>query len=333
MGMNWLITGGCGFIGTSLVQHLINSEQEVNIRILDNLSVGTKADLAEICNFKEYTPESIPNFPQGIEFFSGDIRNPKDCMNACRGMDIIVHLAANSGVALSVENPRCDMEANVNGTVNVLEAARANNISKFIFASSGAPIGEVEPPIHEEKVPRPVSPYGASKLAGEGYCSAYFRTFGIKTIALRFGNVYGPRSKHKSSVIAKFFRNALENQPLEIYGNGGQTRDFIYIDDLIQAIVLAARAPFGGEVFQIATDKETTINKIADHIKRIVKERMGIELKVVHKGERLGDVMRNYSDISKAKKYLGFKPEYDLAEGLELTFNYFKKQADISVKS
>lgn len=331
--MNWLITGGCGFIGTSLVQYLINSRQDANIRILDNLSVGTKSDLAEVCNFKEYTPGSEPNFPQGVEFVLGDIRNTNDCLKACQGTDIIIHLAANSGVALSVEDPLKDMEANVNGTVNVLEAARFHNIKKFIFASSGAPIGDVEPPIHEGKVPRPVSPYGASKLAGEGYCSAYYRTFGIRTIALRFGNVYGPRSKHKSSVVAKFFRNAFLDQPLEIYGNGGQTRDFIYIEDLIQAIVLSAMAPLGGEVFQIATDKETTVNEIADHIKKIIKERMGKDLEVVHKGERPGDVMRNYSDISKAIKYLGFKPEYDLAEGLELTFNYFKKQADSSVKS
>lgn len=326
---NWLITGGCGFIGTSLVQHLVKNDQDVNIRIIDNLSVGTKADLSEICTFKEFTPATIKILPQGVELVTGDIRDLNDCLEVCRGMDIIVHLAANSGVALSVENPLYDMEANVVGTVNVLEAARVNNISKFIFASSGAPIGDVDPPIHEEKVPRPVSPYGASKLAGEGYCSAYFRTFGIRTIALRFGNVYGPRSKHKSSVVAKFFRNALNDQPLEIYGDGSQTRDFIYIEDLVQAIRLSAMAAIGGEVFQIATDKETTIGEIAEYIKRIVKEKTEKEVTIIHGSERLGDVRRNYSDISKAKKYLGFEPEYCLGKGLEMTFDYFRRTGDL----
>ena len=139
----------------------------------------------------------------------------------------------------SVENPRLDMECNVIGTLNMLEGARMHKVKRFIFASSGAPIGECEPPIHEEMAPHPVSPYGASKLAGEGYCSAYFRTFDVETIALRFGNVYGPGSGHKNSVVAKFIRQAMQGETLEIYGDGKQTRDFIYIDDLIQAICLA----------------------------------------------------------------------------------------------
>jgi UDP-glucose 4-epimerase len=239
-------------------------------------------------------------------------------------MDVIIHLAANTGVPVSVEHPRLDMECNVNGTFNMLEGARAHHVKRFVFASSGAPAGEVEPPIHEEIAPKPVPPYGASKLAGEAYCSAYYRTFGVNTVALRFGNVYGPYSKHKSSVVAKFFKRALSGQPLEIYGDGNQTRDFIYIDDLIQAILLSAKAnKIGGEVFQIATFKETTVNEIAQKIKEIVEQKRRIKVKIIHTKPRVGDVKRNYSDISKAKKLLGYSPKYSLENGLLKTFEYF----------
>ena len=225
------------------------------------------------------------------------------------------------------------MEANVVGTFNMLEAARQNSVQRFIFASSSAPIGEVEPPITEDKPPKPVSPYGASKLAGEGYCSAYYRTFGIKTVSLRFGNVYGPKSKHKSSVVAKFIKQALAGETLEIYGDGSQTRDFIYIDDLIQAICLAVApkpqssalstfSPYG-EVFQIATHKETTVNEIGDRIKEIIEKEMGKKISVIHGESRLGDVKRNYSDISKARKILGYSPMFDLGKGLKKAFQYF----------
>ncbi|MGD1075755.1 MAG: NAD-dependent epimerase/dehydratase family protein [Thermodesulfovibrionales bacterium] len=323
---NWLITGGCGFIGTSLIQHLLQGKFGVNIRVLDNLSVGSRDDLAGVSRFRELGSDGLFGQSEGVELIQGDIRNYQDCLNACAGREVIVHLAANTGVALSVENPLQDMEVNVAGMVNILEAARRHNVSRFIFASSGAPLGEVEPPIHEEKVPRPVSPYGASKLAGEGYCSAYYRTFGIRTVSLRFGNVYGPRSKHKSSVVAKFFRNALDGKPLEVYGDGCQTRDFIYIDDLTNAILLSLRADTGGEVFQIATHKETTVNTIAELIQRIVESETGIKTTIVHRGNRLGDVRRNYSDISKAKSVLGFEPVYDLQKGLRETFEYFRRE-------
>ena len=172
------------------------------------------------------------------------------------------------------------MEANVIGTFNMLEAARQNNVKKFIFASSGATIGEVEPPIHEEKVPRPVSPYGASKLAGEAYCSAYYLSFGIKTVSLRFANVYGPLSKHKNSVVAKFLKQAFSGETLEIYGDGSQTRDFIYIDDLIQAIILSVKSDVGGEVFQIATFKETTVDEIAKKIKNLIENEIGEKVSI-----------------------------------------------------
>ena len=345
---SYLITGGCGFIGVNLIDYLLKTSPKIKIRVLDNLSVGTREDLVEVCNFIEIDTSSLspqhsalsPKKSSPVELVIGDIRDFDTCLKCSQGIDVVVHLAANTGVAPSVEDPRSDMEANVIGTFNMLEASRQNKIQKFIFASSGAPLGEVNPPIHEEIAPKPVSPYGASKLAGEAYCSAYYRTFGLKTISLRFGNVYGPRSKHKSSVVAKFFKRALFGEPLEIYGDGNQTRDFIYIDDLIQAIILAVNpqssasnthcsvlspSPWG-EVFQIATYKETTVNEIAAKIKEIVESFLDQSVKIVHTSPRRGDVRRNYSDISKAKKILGYKPKYDLDKGLRATFEYFKNR-------
>ena len=329
---NWLITGGCGFIGTNLIKKLVE-EGGNYIRIVDNLSVGTRDDLRAICTFDECKSHNVIPPPASalpsetfVTLFVGDILDEDLALKVAKGMDVIVHLAANTGVAPSVENPRMDCTVNILGTLNYLEAARYNDVKRFIFASSGAPIGEVTPPIHEEIVPHPVSPYGASKLAGEAYCSAYFKTFGLNTVALRFGNVYGPLSKHKNSVVAKFFRNALQGKTLEIYGDGSQTRDFIYIDDLLQAILLASEKEVGGEVFQIATFRETTVNEIAYKIKDIVEEALGIKVNIEHKDPRLGDVKRNFSDISKAKSLLGYYPKFDLERGLKETFRYFRAE-------
>jgi UDP-glucose 4-epimerase len=214
--------------------------------------------------------------------------------------------------------------ANVVGTFNYLDAARQNRVKRFIFASSGAPAGEVEPPIHEELPPHPVSPYGASKLAGEGYCSAFFKTFGVETIALRFGNVYGPGSLHKSSVVAKFIKQALAGKDLEIYGDGTQTRDFIYIDDLVTAIELAAAIPgIGGEVFQIATHTETTVGEMAEMLVKTLAENGIDKITVTHSHPRLGDVKRNYSDTSKARRMLAWEPQTELTSGLTRTVAYY----------
>ncbi len=325
--MRILITGGCGFIGVNLIDHILKEKPQANFRILDNLSIGTREDLKEVCGFRELPHSKVDHPPSGIELVVADIKDFEACFKTCKGIETVVHLAANTGVAPSVEDPRKDLEANVIGTFNMLEASRQSGVKKFIFASSGAPLGEVDPPIHEEKAPKPVSPYGASKLAGEGYCSAYYRTFGLKTVSLRFGNVYGPRSKHKSSVVAKFFKQVLAGKTLEIYGDGKQTRDFIYIDDLIQAITLSVKADIGGEVFQIATHKETTVNEIAEKVNKIVEKESAQKVNIVHGKSRIGDVKRNFSDISKAKNTLGYEPRFNLDEGLKHTFEYFKKIA------
>jgi UDP-glucose 4-epimerase len=235
-------------------------------------------------------------------------------------------LAANTGVGPSVEDPRLDCYTNVIGVFNYLDSARVNKVPRFIFASSGAPAGEVEPPIHEELPPHPVSPYGASKLAGEGYCSAYNKSFGIDTVMLRFGNVFGPRSVHKNSVVAKFIRQALDGETLEIYGDGTQTRDFIYIDDLIDALIKSSHVDnIGGEAFQIASGMETTIAEMTDNLIYVMNHYGVKNIKVINGETRIGDVKRNYSDTSKAKKRLNWQPKINQKEGLFKTVEYFIK--------
>lgn len=326
--MKWLITGGCGFIGTSLISRILSTTPDADIRILDNLSVGTREDLAEVCGFEEVESHELDNC-RGVQLVLGDIKDISLCQEASRDMDCIVHLAANTGVGPSVENPRIDMEINIIGTFNMLEAARCNNVSQFVFASSGAPAGVVEPPIHEEMAPHPVSPYGASKLAGEGYCSAYFQSFSVNTTVLRFGNVYGPRSKHKSSVVAKFIRRAMAGLQLEIYGDGSQTRDFIYIDDLIEAILLSvSSSSAAGEVFQIATNNETTLNQLTNVLSDVLVRAGFARPEVFNKATRLGDVKRNYSDTSKANRLLGWKACTKLETGLLRTVDWFAQGAE-----
>src|SRR3984957_3800128 len=251
----WLITGGCGFIGRNLIRQLL-ARGDVSVRVADNLSVGTRHDLAKIHSFEECSANELSRkHTARFEFCAGDILDEQFVRDVFNGVDIVVHLAANTGVGPSISDPCHDCLQNVLGTLNCLEACRYYSIKKFIFASSGAPIGECEPPIHEELPAHPVSPYGASKLAGEAYCSAYARIFDIQTVALRFGNFYGPLSNHKSSIVAKFVREALAGDAWEIFGDGRQTRDFIFVEDIVTAIVFAATSEaVGGEVFQIATN-------------------------------------------------------------------------------
>lgn len=328
--MNWLITGGCGFIGRNLIQNLLD-EGGHSIRVVDNLSVGSREELALVSGFTESAADVV-TFPvltsTPVELIVGDILDERLAAKVAQDMDIVVHLAANTGVAPSVADPRMDCVTNVLGTFNYLEAARANNVKRFVFASSGAPAGECEPPIHEELPPHPVSPYGASKLAGEGYCSAYYRTFGVETVALRFSNVYGPLSSKKESVVAKFIKKAIAEEPLEIYGDGLQTRDFLYIDDLIHAVRLAGATPdIGGETFQIAAAKETTVAEIAERLKQLFQDcENSKNVCISYLEPRLGDVKRNFSDTGKAKNRLGWQPQMLLDQGLRATLAWFMGQ-------
>ena len=322
--MKWLITGGCGFIGTSLISRLIQKEKDVSIRVLDNLSASTRDDLAAVCDFTEAdssNPGEMANF--GVELVVGDILDGELALRAAKGADAIIHLAAETGVVPSIKNPIKDCMTNVVGTVNMLIAARDNHCGGFVLASSGAPLGEQDPPIHEEKVPRPKSPYGASKLAGEGYLSAFNGSYNLNTVALRFGNVYGTRSAHKNSVVAKFIKRMMRGEELEIYGSGKQTRDFIFIDDLVDAIIKGATAGVGGEVFQIATHRETTVEEISSMLVEIFTSKTGNNAVLKHVEALPGEVMRNFSDVSKAKRILGWEPLTDLRAGLEKTVQWF----------
>jgi UDP-glucose 4-epimerase len=321
--MNWLITGGCGFLGTSLIKYLLRNNTN-KIRVIDNLSMGSLKDLNQVCTYSNSNITELDYSNSKVQFVKGDILDFNLALEVVKDSDVVVHFAANTGVGPSVVSPRHDMMLNVVGTFNYLEASRHHSIKRFIFASSGAPAGEIEPPIHEEIPPHPVSPYGASKLAGEGYCSAYKNTFAIDTVVLRFGNVYGPGSLHKESVVAKFIRSALNGEVLEIFGDGSQTRDFIYIDDLVNAVVLAAnKQDVGGEIFQIASNKETTVSEISDILGTLLIERGIKKVRIIRSAIRTGDVMRNYSDTSKALNMLGWKAETDLWLGLSQTVDYF----------
>lgn len=347
--LRWLVTGGAGFIGCNLVSHL-QARRAALIRVLDNLSVGSRSALSRVCTHREVPassdlsepgPDRDGNGAPVVELVVGDIRESGTCIRSARGVDVIVHLAASTGVGPSVENPRMDMETNVIGTLNMLEAARLNGVGRFVFASSGAPVGECDPPIHEEMAPHPVSPYGASKLAGEGYCSAYYRSFQLGTVCLRFGNVYGPLSTHKSSIVAKFIRQALAGQICEIYGDGNQSRDFIYVDDLVNAILKAVEQissnpdaaaetrPVAGETFQIATSREHTINEVADILRRQLPAAAGREIVIRKTHPRVGDVQRNFSDTSKALRLLYWQAKVQLDEGLRRTIDFFIKQGTV----
>lgn len=319
-----LITGGCGFIGAALTRRL--TSEGVAVRILDNLSVGQPDDVGLPVRVADNADggAALNWAGNAVDILPGEITDPATAEAAADGAEAIVHLAANTGVPKSIAEPRIDCLSNVVGTLTMLEAARASGVKRFVFASSGAPAGEVEPPIHENIVPRPVSPYGASKLAGEAYCGAYWRSFGIETVALRFGNVFGPGSVRKTSVVAKFCTHAMAGEPLEIFGTGRQTRDFIFIDDLIHAVERGLVAEdVGGEVFQIATSRETTVEEIAAMIQTACREAGVAVPEVIKSPARHGDVLRNFSDTSKAARVLGWQAQHSLAEGIATTLNYF----------
>ena len=336
--MNWLVTGGAGFIGSRLV-HQLWATGDASIRIVDNLSLGSRDQLAKIgrerlrrsvrsVDYRELAPADLAGPPEGIELVVADISDADLALRAAEGAEVIVHLAASSEVQPSLADPRRDCTTNLIGTLNYLEAARFQAVPRFVFASSNAVIGDVTPPIHEELLPRPKSPYGASKSACEGYLSAYQGSFGIDTVALRFADIYGPGSSHKGSVVARFIRRALAGESLEIYGDGSRSRDFIYLDDLVRAVIKAAHAPgVGGEVFQIASGCETSIGELATLLLPLL-EAAGISgVEVSYTAPLPGEICRNYSDCSKAERLLDWRAEVDLVEGLKRTLAWYLEQS------
>ncbi|MEM7118298.1 MAG: NAD-dependent epimerase/dehydratase family protein [Chloroflexota bacterium] len=232
------------------------------------------------------------------------------------------YFAAQTGVPGSLLDPHHDCRTNVIGTLNMLEACRLADVKRFVFASSNAPLGRQDPPAAEDKVALPISPYGASKLAGEGYCLAYHGSWGLGTIVLRFANLYGPHSAHKNSVVAKFFKDIWADGRIAIDGDGLQTRDFIYVADLCEAVRLALESDVSGEVFQIATGTETSILQLATMVQQIAQRDVQME----HQPARQGDIQRNYSAVTKVEQMLGWKPETELEDGLRQTWDWFAAQ-------
>ena len=299
-----LVTGGYGFVGTNLVKLLAN--EGCSVRMLDNLTSGTPAYLS-----------AIPH-----EFVNGDIRDRCAVDEAVKGIDGIVHLAGHTSVIDSISDPELDCDINVRGTLTLLQSCVAHGIPRFVFASSNAPLGEQEAPVHEQKVPRPLSPYGASKLACEGYCSAFHGMHGLGAVVLRFANVYGPYSNLKTSVVAKFIRTILAGEPLVVYGDGRQTRDFVHVRDICRGLALALDHGGAGETIGIASGKETSVIDLLETLKTISQR----PVTVTFEAERAGEIRRNYSDITKARHMLGYEPEVDLTEGLAECFRWFESQ-------
>jgi UDP-glucose 4-epimerase len=302
--MRVLITGGCGFIGSNLADRLRRNAPDVAIRVFDNESLGKRAHLDDF---------------QG-EFVHGDLRAPAALDAALEGVDAVVHLAADTRVIESIEDPAKNFDVNVIGTFNLLEAMRRRGIRRLINASTGgAIIGEVEPPVHEEMVPRPMSPYGASKMMVEGYCSAYTASYGMHCLSLRFSNVYGPRSFHKGSVVAAFFKRILTGQPLTVYGDGTQVRDYIYVGDICDGIIKGLRSEASGAI-QLGSGRPVTINELIDAIRGAVAPKPVV---VDYQPFRAGEVYATWCDVSKARRELGFDPATPLSQGLAVAWDWF----------
>ena len=304
--MRTLVTGGCGFIGANLVPLLL--ERGRDVRVLDNFAAG-----------------GADRLPADVEVLEGDVRDADAVARAAAGAEAVIHLAAAGNVADSVADPLANFEVNARGTLNVLRAAQQAGVGRFVFASTGgALIGDADPPVDESSIPRPISPYGASKLAGEGYCHAFRGSYGLGTVALRFANVYGPRSERKKGAVTVFIKRALLGEPLTIYGDGAATRDFIYVDDLCAGIASALDAPEVAGVVHLASERETSIAELA----QVVLDATGAAVPVEHLPPRRGEVERNFAIARHAADVLGFRAAVDLEEGIARTVDWFRATRD-----
>jgi UDP-glucose 4-epimerase len=301
-----LVTGGAGFIGSALVRLL--AEHGHDVRVYDDLSTGSTKNLEGTA----------------ADLVRGDVRDVDSLARAARGCEVVFHLAAGTGVVPSIENPFADFDLNARGTLAALWAAREAGATRFVFSSSNAPLGAGAYPASEEKPVAPLSPYGASKATGEAYCSAFHGAYGIDALAVRFSNAYGPRSAHKSNVIPLFIRRLLEGRELIVYGDGTQTRDFVFVTDLAEGLLRASEAEgIGGEVFQLASGVETSVNELVS----LLGEITGRDPVVRREPPRAGEILRNYSLIEKAQKRLGYTSSVPLAEGLQRTYEWFRGPA------
>jgi nucleoside-diphosphate-sugar epimerase len=304
--MKFVVTGGAGFIGSHVVEALAGSHTVV---VLDNFSSGK--------------PENLEGFSDRITCIRGSINDLALLKEACKGADGIFHLAAIASVAKSVDNPLATHETNLTGTLNVLLAARDCGVKKVVFSSSSAVYGD-EPtlPKREDMVPVPLSPYAVSKLAGEYYCNVFFNLYGVETVSLRYFNVFGPRQDPQSeyaAVIPKFIARLLNGQAPLIFGDGKQTRDFVYVRDVVKANLLAMESTTTG-TFNIGSGIRIDLTTLAGKLARI----MEIQLPPVYGEPRSGDIRDSVSDITAVKKALGYKAAFSLEKGLEETIQWFR---------
>ena len=303
-----LVTGGAGFVGATLVRRLVASGYRV--RVVDNLTTGDAAHLAGV----------------DAELVKGDIRDADALDDALDGMDAIIHLAAAGSVIASVQDPVANFEANVLGTFRVLDAARRSGVGRVVQASTGgALIGDATPPVSERSLPKPISPYGASKLAGEGYAHAFAKTYGLRTVAVRFGNVYGPWCARKRGVINVFFESLHSGAPMVIYGDGTASRDYVHVDDISKALQLALENEHvpGGTVLHAASGVETTVTELAGLCRKAAgKPGHAIE----YRPRRAGEVGRNFASYDLAKQLLGYQPTVSREAGIPRTWQWFREE-------
>ncbi len=299
--MKIVITGGAGFIGSNLAEELSKDNE---IIVLDDLFAGKLSNIRDL----------------DIKFVEGSITNLDLLQKLFKDVEYVFHQAAIASVPRSINDPVASNNANINGTLNVLVAAKDSGVKKVICASSSSVYGDTpELPKREDMKPTPKSPYAITKLAGEYYSTVFSEVYGLKTVSLRYFNVYGPKqdpSSEYAAVIPKFIRKAQENKPPIIYGDGEQTRDFTFVKDVVNANILALER--GEGVFNIASGSRISINELADKIIAMC----GKSLKQIHESPRPGDVKHSLADISKAEKELRYKPEYVLEEGLRETIEY-----------
>jgi len=309
----YLVTGGAGFIGSNLVKEL---SKNADVTVIDDLSTGKLENIQELIDEKK------------INFIKGSITDVDFLQKEFRNIDYVFHLAAIVSIPKSIIDPVTTHSVNVNGLFNVLIAARDNNVKKVVYSSSCAVYGNpLICPIKENSIKNPLSPYASSKLIGEYYCKIFSEVYKLPTSSLRYFNVYGPNQDPTSeyaAVVPKFIENILENKPIIIYSNGEQTRDFIYVKDVVKANILASKNK-EIDVYNVGSGNKTTINELA----KIIMKIKGKNIEIKYKDNRPGDILHSYAEMSKIKK-LNYKAEYDLKKGLRKTFDWFTKSSSLN---
>lgn len=304
----YLITGGCGFIGSHIAERLVREGHDV--RILDNFATGSRRNIAAI--------------EDRIALIEGDVRDTGTVRRAVAGVEVVLHQAALGSVPRSLADPTTTNAVNVTGTLNLLVAAKEAKVRRVVYASSSSVYGESQEfPQKEDHPTRPISPYAVSKLAGENYTVAFAKSYGMETVVLRYFNVFGPRQDPSSiyaAVIPRFISALREGKPLTIHGDGEQSRDFTYVENVVDANLLAARVQgISGEVFNIACGTSTTVNALAQMLCKIMRK----EPRMVYTPPRPGDLRRSCASIIKAQRVLNYVPTVGLEEGLRRTVQYF----------